>query len=377
MEHTYVRQTILRGKNIGVVLGCFCPLHQGHLDLILQAKKENDGVIVIVCGQNNEDDDRGVAINLSLMERYLYTRQYFNDDPLVAVYYINDSYLGIAGRMDQWKIWLKQFDEIWKIAISKDSQNANIYWYTGEPEYAKAIEENNHGYSIVVDRTRNPISGTLIRSNPLKYWNQIAYTFRHKFSHNILIAGTASEGKTTLVEDIGKYFGLVYGREYARDYMKKHIIAEEELTEYEYMQFYLGQYELNQSLIRSKENRGIFIADTDTFVTRMYQRYYAKDSVFPNTMEEFNRCKIISDNLIKNTKWDKIFLLEPKGVFVDDGTRYMRHGEMNIRNEMFTDLIKDMTSFGLEDKISILDYGYKDNFLLVKNYIESIMRGAK
>lgn len=36
-------QKPLSGKSIGVVFGSFAPLHQGHLDLIYRAKKENDG----------------------------------------------------------------------------------------------------------------------------------------------------------------------------------------------------------------------------------------------------------------------------------------------------------------------------------------------
>ena len=41
---------------IGIVFGCFIPLHQGHLSLINKAIQENDKVIIGVCGF---DDDRG------------------------------------------------------------------------------------------------------------------------------------------------------------------------------------------------------------------------------------------------------------------------------------------------------------------------------
>lgn len=53
----YTYQKPLKGKTVGVVFGTFAPLHQGHLDVIMRAKKECDaGCVVIVDGR---DGDRG------------------------------------------------------------------------------------------------------------------------------------------------------------------------------------------------------------------------------------------------------------------------------------------------------------------------------
>ena len=61
MNHTY--QTPLKGKRIGCVFGSFAPLHQGHLDMIMQAKKENDGgCFVIVCDHHGNEWKRGEKI---------------------------------------------------------------------------------------------------------------------------------------------------------------------------------------------------------------------------------------------------------------------------------------------------------------------------
>lgn len=43
-------RTQLKGNLIGVVFGTFAPMHAGHLSIIHQTKKEQDGVIVIVSG---------------------------------------------------------------------------------------------------------------------------------------------------------------------------------------------------------------------------------------------------------------------------------------------------------------------------------------
>lgn len=42
MIETY--QNILKGEKVGIVFGTFAPLHQGHLDVIMRAKKECDSI---------------------------------------------------------------------------------------------------------------------------------------------------------------------------------------------------------------------------------------------------------------------------------------------------------------------------------------------
>ena len=90
MLHSY--QKPLNG-DVGIVFGSFAPLHQGHLDLIMRAKKENSGgAIVIVCGFNG---DKGEP-NMPHAKRYRYVREFFADDDLVSVYAINDTELELG-----------------------------------------------------------------------------------------------------------------------------------------------------------------------------------------------------------------------------------------------------------------------------------------
>ena len=42
--------------NIGIVFGCFIPMHKGHESLITRALEENDKIILAVCGYQT---DRG------------------------------------------------------------------------------------------------------------------------------------------------------------------------------------------------------------------------------------------------------------------------------------------------------------------------------
>ena len=361
----YIYQKPLKGRNIGVVFGSFAPLHQGHLDLIMKAKKENDGgCIVIVCGY---DGDKGEPL-IPHAKRYRYVREFFKDDDLVAVYPINDTAIGIAKYPNGWDGWPKEFFNIYSVAVEEGSKNANRNWYVAEHDYYYGLKERGEN-AVFVDRRFNPISGTTIRNNPIQYWNQIASTFRRAFSHNILITGTASEGKSTLVQDLGKYFNTTCSYEWARDYMEENCVYDTELDKLDFIAFLQGQHNLNKTMINSPLNRGVFFADTDSLVTRMYAEYYMKDKNFKMSEEDFKVVADLADALTSKCKWDKIFLLCPHGVFVNDNSRYMGHSELKERNELFDILCDNLKRNGLWNRVVCLDGNYCENFIKIKNYV--------
>ena len=374
----YVYQDPLNYANgVGVVLGSFSPLHRGHLGLIYQAKKEClGGVLLIVCGCKG---DKGYPL-MPLEKRYQMVREFFKDDPLVAVYCLSDDEMGIAGCNDQWDIWLHHFmDDVVKANRGSlfDLEKSDITFYCGEEEYVKQISAR--GFSTkLVDRTELPISATMIRANPRKYWEYIAWTYHRVFSHNILITGTASEGKTTLVEDIGRYFNLPFSFEWARRYIDKHTIGDWEFDSRDFLAFLDGQFNYNRECIESRMNKGIFVSDTDCLVTKMYAKYYAMDEEMALTMDEYN--KIIApaaDAFVNKSRWDKVFVVCPKGTFVDDHARYMKHGSMKARTDMVNILFEELCVAGLQDKMEILPGGYLRNFNRVKEYINGIMEEAR
>ena len=374
MYHAYQKPLI--GKRVGVVFGSFAPLHQGHLDLIMRAKKENDaGVIVICCGY---DGDKGEPL-MPHKKRYRYVREFFADDDKVAVYAINDTEIGAENYPNGWAKWMEAFEEIFdKATVSPFSLTSpRCVWYVGDKNYADDLAKL-YQHAILVDHVAdNPICATMIRSNPVKHWDKITFPFRRVFSHNILICGTASEGKTTLTQDLGKYFNAPYSHEWARTYMQESCVSDWELDGADYMAFLEGQYNLNKQLINSPANQGVFFADTDSLVTRMYVEYYAKDETCALTEVEFEKIAVMADELTRKSRWDKIFLVAPKGVFVDDHTRFMQHAGLKERKELFDILVANLKRCGLWDKVTILDGGeYYKNFLTVKQYVENYMESG-
>ena len=371
MFHAY--QKPLVGQKVGIVFGSFAPLHQGHLDLIMRAKKENDaGCIVICCGY---DGDKGEPL-MPHSKRYRYVREFFADDDKVAVYAINDSELGIAAYPNGWEKWLNAFEEIFdKATIMPYKFNLpKCTWYVGDQQYYEDLIARNEQAVLVDRKANNPICATMIRQNPTKHWDKITFPFKRVFSHNILICGTASEGKTTLTQDLGKYFNAPYSHEWARGYMQESCVSDWELDGADYMAFLEGQYNLNKKLINSPANQGVFFADTDSLVTRMYAEYYAKDETCALTQAEFEKIAVMADELTRKSRWDKIFLVAPKGVFVDDHTRFMQHAGMKERKELFDILVANLRRCDLWDKVTVLDGGeYYKNFLTVKQYVETYM----
>lgn len=381
MLHSYQKPLI--GKKVGVVFGSFAPLHQGHLDLIMRAKKENDGgCIVISCGF---DGDKGEPL-MPHTKRYRYVREFFADDDLVAVYGINDTEIGANEYPHGWDRWLEEFEKIWKKATNHfgyDNEDLDIprpqrVWYVGDENYYNDLIELNEEVVLVDRKADNPICATMIRQNPVKHWDKITFPFKRIFSHNILICGTASEGKTTLARDLGKYFNAPYSHEYARDYMAESSVSEWELDAADYLAFLDGQYRLNKNLINSHANHGVFFADTDSMVTRMYAEAYADDKNLALSDDEFKKVAMVADEFTKKCRWDKIFLLAPKNNFVDDNVRYMGHSDIEQRNKMYNILCKNIKESGNWDKVVILEGGdYYKNFKTIVKYVNDIMEKGK
>lgn len=371
MFHSY--QKPLEGQSVGIVFGSFAPLHQGHLDLIMRAKKENDGgCIVISCGF---DGDKGEPM-MPHAKRYRYVREFFANDDLVAVYSINDSELGIESYPGGWDGWMEEFENIFAKATEADMHfnPPKRVWYVGDKNYHDDLVARGEE-CVLVDRVAtNPICATMIRNNPIKHWDKITAPFRRVFSHNILIAGTASEGKTVLTQDLGKYFNAPYSYEYARQYMKESCVADWELDGADYAAFLQGQYSLNRSLINSPGNHGLFFADSDSMVTRMYAEYYARDKSCALTQDEFDEVAVLADSLTRKCRWDKIFLVAPHGVYVDDHERFMAHSGMEERTALFEILCNNIKASGNWDKVTVLTGSYYENFMAVVQYVTEVMQ---
>ena len=159
---------------IGIVFGCFIPLHTGHMSLINRSCTDNDLTIIAVCGKDN---DRGKDFipfqhRIKLMGVAYYSRN-------VKIVALDDEKLGMDGSFSR-DNWVKWSNELFRQAELDPNNSDNSYtWYTGEPSYEEKLSSiyPDHTF-VIVDRSENTISGTQIRSNPRQYWDQIELTFK-------------------------------------------------------------------------------------------------------------------------------------------------------------------------------------------------------
>lgn len=156
---------------IGITFGCYIPMHTGHSSLIYKALSENDEVIIGVCGFDN---DRGKDF-IPFRTRYELVKQEFKNFQRVKIVLIDDSKLFLDGTftLENWKVWCKELFDQANVDPTKKCK-----WYMGEQSYADKIRQlyPNHEFYIA-NRKDIPISGTMIRKNPLKYRHLLSPIF--------------------------------------------------------------------------------------------------------------------------------------------------------------------------------------------------------
>lgn len=113
--------------------------------------------------------------------------------------------------------WLKQTYPLAHILLVEDEDydqddsklwaKLTIQWLGFKPDAVFTSEEYGDTWAkclktthVMVDRKREnrPISGTMIRKNPYKYWEYMLPVVRAYFVKKICIVGAESTGKTTL-----------------------------------------------------------------------------------------------------------------------------------------------------------------------------------
>ena len=354
----------LSGSRIGIVFGAFAPCHIGHLEVILKAKKENDGCVVIVCG---EDGDCGEPFGLDVYRRFRYMRELFADDN--QIYVVMAAGQGIPQKETEWESWLEIINL--KIADSLQHSDAQKIWYTGKTMQAEVLEKKSTDEVHLVDTSLYPVTGQNIRNDALRYFNAIALPFRRAFTKKVLVLGAPSGGKTTLVKDLAKLYSCPYSFEYSRQYQEESNVNDFELDGMDYQRLVTGQFQLNRDTIADPASQGMAILDTDVMVTKVYARLGAEDVDYAITPEEYAIVEQSANAFIARQLWDLILVVPPTLKYVDDGYRNMEFSEDAFLTTIHEMMLEEIESSGNLDKVVMLDakgIGEKDEFSYYARY---------
>lgn len=381
-----MKHKLLKTKNLAVVFGTFAPMHIGHVDLITRAKRENDAALVVVSGTNTEED-RGTRVGLHLKRRFRYVREVFHDDELVVVDKLDEE--GIISEQNGLGNWFKILHEL--IKDNTDYQFEKITFYVGEEkdqkpllsyfenvfndEYLLGKSDTESSDSIIkkevgikiIDKSIIPVSSAEILKKPLAHWRYITKPFRRHFTKKVLVVGSASGGKTTLIKDLGRIFNAPVSLEYARYYQGVHNVRDDELDTNDYIRLFAYQNHQTSNIIDSGSHSGIVFVDTNATVTMAYVDYYLKDVI---SEEEYQALNLSYKVAVSKEKWDLIVLIPPKSAYVNDGFRDMSMSSQDIRDDFTNHLIELLKRDGFEDKLLILD-SEPDTFF-IENYEKTI-----
>ena len=354
----------LSGSRIGIVFGAFAPCHIGHLEVIMKAKTENDGCVVIVCG---EDGDCGEPFGLDVYRRFRYMRELFADDN--QIYVVMAAGQGIPQKETEWESWLEIINL--KIADSLQHSDAQKIWYTGKTTQAEALENESTDEVHLVDTSLYPVTGQNIRNDALRYFNAIALPFRRAFTKKVLVLGAPSGGKTTLVKDLAKLYSCPYSFEYSRQYQEESNVNDFELDGMDYQRLVTGQFQLNRDTIADPASQGMAILDTDVMVTKVYARLGAEDVDYAITPEEYAIVEQSANAFIARQLWDLILVVPPTLKYVDDGYRNMEFSEDAFLTTIHEMMLEEIERSGNLDKVVMLDakgIGEKDEFSYYARY---------
>ena len=277
------------------------PLHQGHCYLIDYAATHVERLIIVVGTLESEPIDGYL--------RYQWVRETY---PQHTVIHLTENLpQSPEEHPDFWQLWEKALNII--LDSPPDIVFASEHY--GE-KLAKVLKATFCPCDI--KREKIPISATLIRKDPHKYWAYIPKSVRPYFTIKICIYGPESCGKTTLAKDLGQYFGAEWVPEYARKYLEQ---RHGQLTVDDMLLIAEGQWALEKKIM--KQGHKMMIADTDPLLTCVWSEF----------MYDKVDARIV--NLATQNNYHCYLLLHPDVPWIEDKVRYTP-----LQREPFYDLAK-------------------------------------
>lgn len=300
---------------VGMYGGKFYPIHSGHVFAMTVASTMVDELHVIVSyddefEKNNLSKDSKLE-HVGHKQRVRWWKEITKHLPHVHVHAVYETNNG------NFESWQAGADGI-KQAVGKPITHV----FSSESSYgeffSKLYPEAEH-VVIDEDRTKYPISATKLRKEGVyKNWDLLPEVVRRHYVKKVVVVGTESCGKSTLVQNLATLYNTNHVEEYGRTFY-------EDMDSYEtfaedYLKIAYKHKAMEEEALKGA-NKLVFI-DTEANVTERFFREFHFNNFSPNGERIYDITKVLY-SMAEAQKYDLVIFLEPDVEWVDDGTRLL------------------------------------------------------
>ncbi|RSD26900.1 multifunctional transcriptional regulator/nicotinamide-nucleotide adenylyltransferase/ribosylnicotinamide kinase NadR [Mesobacillus subterraneus] len=293
----------MKGR-VGMFGGKFVPVHLGHVYAMIKASTMVDELHVIVSYDTEYEKEvifKDAKIPyIPFQVRLRWWKQLTKDLHHVHVHAIEEIQTG------QFSDWEKGSESI-REAIGKEID----FVFSSEQQYSHYFDvlypQAKH---VVIDagREKYPISATAIRSEgAFKYWDMLPRVVQPFFVKKVVIVGTESSGKSTLVSNLAALYNTVYVEEIGRTFYERLGDFETITLSTDFPEIAI-EHKYHEKQQAGKANKVLFI-DTEATVTQYFAGLYLGEH------------QSVLDSLASIQDYDLWLFLEPDVKWFDDGTR--------------------------------------------------------
>jgi HTH-type transcriptional repressor of NAD biosynthesis genes len=335
----------------GMVLGKFYPFHKGHELLVNVARRQCAHVYVFVCSLPTE--------YYAGVDRARWVRETFPAHEVTVIHVDEVLPQYPHEHPDFWALWTN-------VVTSRIKQVEAIF--TSE-DYGDEFARHLGAQHVMVDQSRHrvPISGTICRQNIYSQWDYLPMATQDHFRKQVCVVGPESTGKSTLCEQLAKYFRTSWVPEYGREYTET-IKPASELLSHDFVD--IGFEQMRRVEKAMDRARGVLFTDTNQLVTRTFYRLYEKTGKY-----EFNTLvDAYLANLQSMPEPHLYLLLTPEVAHVQDGQRDFGAEEQRWRA---FNIIRDLLEESNANYVRIKGSDYQDRFEQAKFWTNTLLETAK
>jgi len=269
---------------IGLYLGKFAPLHEGHSFIIKKALSECDEVIIFIY-------DSPEVTDIPLIIRKGWIEKEFE---------LSENKLTIVECWDAPKEigYTKKAMVLQENYILKKLKGTKIDRFYSAEKYGEHVSIALNAKNCRVTKIKG-VSATKIRNNPYAMRSHVKPFVYKDLITKVVFLGGVSCGKSTITEAMAKEFNTKFMPEYGREYWDKHQ-ENRKLTPNQLSEIASGHINREDEMIIDC-NEYMFV-DTNAITTYLFHRYYFEDKVVP-----FPLWNAAENSL---TRYDVVFLCD-------------------------------------------------------------------